>query len=409
MKLPTVLALALLRHANGLSCPELTNSESITSTLTMYYAVATSASEPSILCARLESESESWVAVGINPSGEMVGADAIIGLPGDGTVKKYLLEGKSVDAIVEMEGSAQTLMDTSITQENGMTIMSFTKYLEEDQYSISEGANTFIYAVGSSNELNYHAERGSFTLELEAGTSTSSTTGATVIETLPTPTSTTAATVALDSTLDDDNVTTSTAPSPVTVADTDMPAASIVSPTYSPTIGESNVTYAPTTIGTATVIENTTPAPSVISKPLMRTAEPTLASGDDGIVDFNQTDDMVDSNETSTTSSAAAGSTEAAGFASSSSTVAVGNETGAETPSPTVVGAEGDSAQPTFVSTSNATAASTSDSTSDATVNNKPNTENADSATQEEFNSATATLTSLGCLLVGIVALVTMY
>ncbi|KAL7506038.1 hypothetical protein ACHAXN_006490 [Cyclotella atomus] len=388
MKLPTFLALALLRQANGLSCPELTNSESITSTLTMYYAVVTSAIEPSILCARLESESESWVAVGINPSGEMIGADAIIGLPDDGTVKKYVLEGKSIDAIVEMDGSAQTLMDTSITQENGMTIMSFTKYLDEDQYSISEGANTFIYAVGSGNELNYHASRGSFTLEVEAAgaASTSSTTGATVIETLPTPTSTTGAS------------------STVALVSTDTTA--VVSPTYSPTIGDDNVTFAPTTVGTATVDVGATPAPSVVSKPLMRTAEPTLASGDDGsIVDWNQTDDMVDSNETSTASSTAADSTESFG---TTSTAAAGNETESETPSPTVVGAGGDSAQPTFVSTSNATAASASNSTSDATTSDKAGAENAESATQQEFNGATSTLTSVCSLFAGFVALVTM-
>eukprot|EP01082_Thalassiosira_pseudonana_P010878 g10119.t1 g10119 contig4:1256734-1258005(+) len=153
------------QSAAQLACPsELTSSQSITSTLTMYYAIVLGSddSEKSIMCARIESDSESWIGWGINPSGGMSGAEAVIGLPSEGKVSKYILYAESADAVVEM--TDQTLMDTSITQENGMTVMSFTKYLDEDKYGIfpSGRENSFIYAVGASNDLAYHAERGSF-------------------------------------------------------------------------------------------------------------------------------------------------------------------------------------------------------------------------------------------------------
>ena len=399
MKLSTFLALATIGQSNGLSCPELSMSESISSSLTMYYAIVTSAVEPSILCARLESMSEAWVGFGINPSGEMVGAEAVIALPDEGSVKKYLLNGKDVSAVVKMEEAAQTLMDTSVTQENGVTIVTFTKYMDEDQYPISEGANTFIYAIGSSNDLNYHAERGSFTLELEAEETTTSSsdvtsTDGTVIETLPTPTSTAAA---FDTLFDEGNIT------------------SI--PTYSPTIietettNESNVTYSPTTVGTSTIEQAATPAPSVISNPLLRTSMPTSISGGVGsIVDWNETDtdDMAESNESSTASTE---------MSSPSSTNAVGNETEVElsTPSPTIV--DDISTQPTtassFTSTYNSTDASTN-STNVAQDGSQENSESdfsfgGSSANEEDFNGASALFNGIGSALIGVIAFVALF
>ncbi|KAL7489101.1 hypothetical protein ACHAW6_014692 [Cyclotella cf. meneghiniana] len=168
MKLSAAICtLALLGQSNG-QCPsELTGVESITSTLTMYYSLILSGSEPGILCARIESATESWLGWGINPSGEMIGGEAVIGLPDQGTVRKFMLNDESMEGVVEMEDAAQTLMETSIVQENGMTIMSFAKYLDEDQYGIaaSGSANSFIYAIGSSNTLGFHADEGNFFLQ----------------------------------------------------------------------------------------------------------------------------------------------------------------------------------------------------------------------------------------------------
>ena len=124
----------------------------------------------SILCARFESLTTGWIGFGISPTEKMIGAEAVIGVPADNTVKKYILFGKSVDAITMMNEADQTLMDTSVTQDaEGRTTMSFTKYLFEDKYGIipNDFINRFIWATGSTNELSYHgATRGNFGMDL---------------------------------------------------------------------------------------------------------------------------------------------------------------------------------------------------------------------------------------------------
>ena len=78
-----------------------------------------------------------------------------------------------------MPAEKQTLMDTSITQEDGQTIMEFTKLLVEDgEHEIVIGENTFLYALGGDNSLGYHSGgRGDFTVELEAMESDDTTPG----------------------------------------------------------------------------------------------------------------------------------------------------------------------------------------------------------------------------------------
>jgi hypothetical protein len=107
----------------------------------------------------------------------MDGGMGIIGLPGDGTVMKYVMSG---DRSVElMSDERQTLMGTSITQEDGVTIMEFTKYLREDGENaiLANGENTFLYALGAINELLYHSSgRGSFVLDFGTTLPTETTT-----------------------------------------------------------------------------------------------------------------------------------------------------------------------------------------------------------------------------------------
>ena len=57
-----------------------------------------------------------------------------------------------------MDDSKQTLMDTSLSQEDGMTIMTFTKKLVEmDEIPMLEsGENIFLNARGSDNTLAFH-------------------------------------------------------------------------------------------------------------------------------------------------------------------------------------------------------------------------------------------------------------
>jgi len=99
----------------------------------------------------------------------MEGGEGIIGTPGDGIVQKYTLG--SSPRVEPMPQEKQTLMSTSLTQEDGSTVMEFTKYLaEEGEHTINPaGENVFLYAVGMSNDLGYHgASRGSFIVTLGA-------------------------------------------------------------------------------------------------------------------------------------------------------------------------------------------------------------------------------------------------
>jgi hypothetical protein len=80
-------------------------------------------------------------------------------------------------------------MSASITQADGITTMEFAKYLEEDGEIeiVPYGNNTFLYAVGTGNELGYHAARGPFNVDFElvdAPTSSGSTPGECTVKAL---------------------------------------------------------------------------------------------------------------------------------------------------------------------------------------------------------------------------------
>ena len=113
----------------------------------------------------------SWVAIGFsNNGGLMVGSEAVIGLPDENTVKKYALAAKSGEGVQPLADEQQTLIDASITQEAGVTILQFTKILEEaGEIPIIVGQNTFLGSYGSSNTLGYHLSRGSFAVDLASG------------------------------------------------------------------------------------------------------------------------------------------------------------------------------------------------------------------------------------------------
>jgi len=150
----------------SLSCPEeLAQSIEIDNAAVLRYAVVPASSPTSangILCGRLEAEAEAWIGLAFSLDDKMSGSEGIIGLPDEGTVKKYALSGYSAPA--EMEADHQTLRDTSISQNDGRTIMSFTKLLEEsDEIRIKEtGANWLLHARGSSNSFGYHRTRLAF-------------------------------------------------------------------------------------------------------------------------------------------------------------------------------------------------------------------------------------------------------
>lgn len=99
-----------------------------------------------------------WVGMAFSNTQFMIPNTAIIGLPNEGTVLKYELTSRIILGVVPASADRQTLTDTSIVQENGVTTLKFTRALTEtDETTIGLNTNTILVAYGSSNALNYHA------------------------------------------------------------------------------------------------------------------------------------------------------------------------------------------------------------------------------------------------------------
>ena len=153
---------------SDLVCPDtLTYLKEIDTSATLHYALVPSTTSSSgYLCARLEVRNhEGWVGIGISDDGKMKDSYAIIGIPNENTVQKYLLGGGKVTLSEE-----QTLKDASITQDDdGTMIMKFTKILvEEGDIPIridEDGENIFLHARGGDG-LGYHPTRLAFALNL---------------------------------------------------------------------------------------------------------------------------------------------------------------------------------------------------------------------------------------------------
>lgn len=91
----------------------------------------------------------------------MVPNTAVIGLPDANVVEKYDLQFKSPVGVTPLD-QRQTLTNASIVQENGSTILTFTKPLvESGERAVSVGENRFNWAIGANNLLGYHSFRGS--------------------------------------------------------------------------------------------------------------------------------------------------------------------------------------------------------------------------------------------------------
>ena len=93
----------------------------------------------------------------------------MIGLPDAGTVQKYALKSGN-PRITAMPAESQTLMSTDVTQEeDGTTTVKWAKFLSEEGEPeiLSDGKNTFLYAVGENNEPGYHAVRSPFSLDFQ--------------------------------------------------------------------------------------------------------------------------------------------------------------------------------------------------------------------------------------------------
>lgn len=161
-----------LLNSENYSCPEKYDGfvQVDSSVKFLYSVVSTQASSASFLCGRLEYDGLGWVALAVSKDTQMIGSEAIIGLPDSGKVLKYHLNGMATNMVDVMDDGNQTLADASIVQENGTTIMVFTKLLaEEGEIPIlKEGVNHFLHARGSGNDFGYHSHRSSFALNFSA-------------------------------------------------------------------------------------------------------------------------------------------------------------------------------------------------------------------------------------------------
>ena len=126
-----------------------------------------------VFCSELAYEGEGWLGLGISETGDMIGSTAVIGLPDSNDVTNpglYSLDGKTNSLVRLLPPDEQTLLGSSIVQEDGVTVMRFAKLIDEssEDFIINvPGVTTFIYAASDSNQFGYHGmKRGSVTLVL---------------------------------------------------------------------------------------------------------------------------------------------------------------------------------------------------------------------------------------------------
>jgi len=134
-------------------------------------------SNETMLTVEIRTSREAWLGFGVNPNGLMLDSDAVIGSPSEGVAKYRLENVKGVNGVKILDDERQTLSNTSFTQDENGSLMTFTKLLDDgtDMTISSDGKTVFIYAVGASNSLQRgHIERGSVALQLKPCSNSSS-------------------------------------------------------------------------------------------------------------------------------------------------------------------------------------------------------------------------------------------
>ena len=102
----------------------------------------------------LEYEGQAWLGLADSRTGRMIGSQAVIGLP-DSTEDPviYNLNARNVAGIVPAE--TRILTSSSITQQDGVTTLTFTVPVDTDGYRVnSSGETGYLYAVGFDNSLS---------------------------------------------------------------------------------------------------------------------------------------------------------------------------------------------------------------------------------------------------------------
>lgn len=123
---------------------------------------------------KLEYDGNAWIGLGTNPNrdGKMVGAEAWIALPLIASrPATYNLKSKFIQGV--QFATDQTLENGLVSQSEGLTLMEFDKLLSDgENVAINGNGNVvFIWAIGSSNTLGRHQQRGAFRLDLDPCTS----------------------------------------------------------------------------------------------------------------------------------------------------------------------------------------------------------------------------------------------
>ncbi|CAM9712018.1 unnamed protein product [Ectocarpus sp. 12 AP-2014] len=132
---------------------------------TVYWTVDTAAEEVTM---QVVFDGEGYVGLGFSSTGAMVPADAVVGLPDEGTALEYDLSRSALSS--DNEHETQEISGASVTQANSTTILVFTRPLSPTDdsktvLSAEEGEEaTFIWAYGNSNTFQYHGARGDFTV-----------------------------------------------------------------------------------------------------------------------------------------------------------------------------------------------------------------------------------------------------
>jgi hypothetical protein len=110
----------------------------------------------------LQYDGAAWMGLGVSSNGQMIGSQAVIGLPDKSSLGIYSLQFQDVTGIVPLNSSSLT--ETSVQQGSGTTTMTWTQPLQGGGYSITN-ATYFIYAIGASNTLAQHTQKGSFVIK----------------------------------------------------------------------------------------------------------------------------------------------------------------------------------------------------------------------------------------------------
>ena len=158
----------------GADCSEFQRARQLSPSLFFEYVVNTDGDQD-ILSGRLTLAREAWLGFGVTASEAsfMFPSNVMLGLPDeDDSPRKYSIGARSQNAIDLLSDDRQTLINSTLEQGNGQTMMTFSKILKEsDEVPIdSDGANIFIFAYGTGNSFGYHAfnDRGAVRLSLSS-------------------------------------------------------------------------------------------------------------------------------------------------------------------------------------------------------------------------------------------------